>query len=99
MTDSLLDPEFPALQPEVVALLTTIRDHLDVPLPAAGKKNRRAHRDVVDMRLAEVQAVLVTLLAIPLENVAEHTAELRDWISASPVNYQVWQPPTKGARP
>jgi hypothetical protein len=80
---ALLEPEFPALPPAAVDLLTAIRDHLDLPLPAeqGTKKDRkkalRKYRGLLDVRHADVVAALNDLLAVPLPDVAEHAAQLR----------------------
>lgn len=74
----LSDPEFPHLPREAVDLLTAIRDHLDVPLYTEGsKRERRAWRNKVEVRVSDVVATLNDLLAVQLGDVTDHAAQLR----------------------
>jgi hypothetical protein len=85
----MADPEFPALPVEAHELLTAIRDHLDVPLyPEGDKKARRAWQSKVEARVADVVAVLNNLLPVPLADVAEHAAQLREFAAEEDALYR-----------
>lgn len=92
------DPEFPALQPEAVDLLTAIRDHLDIPLYQAGSKQaRREYRNLLEVRHSDVVATLNDLLTVPLADVTDHAAQLRQFAAEETALYRTSDHPNGGA--
>lgn len=85
-------PDYPVLQPEAVDLLTAIRDHLDVPMPAEGDRDtRRAWRNLTDVRIADVIAALNHMLCVPAVEATQTAADLRRYTADSPVRYTTWE--------
>lgn len=76
------------LPPEAVDLLAAIRDHLDIPLYAEGdKKARRAWREALETRTADIVGYLDSLLAVPVEDAVEAARELRAFAAEMPITY------------
>ncbi|MCX4973167.1 hypothetical protein [Streptomyces sp. NBC_00620] len=78
----------PTLDAPVRDLLAAIRDALDVPL---------AHRPIDDTvradlltRRASDTRVIVELL-LQHDDIAHHTARLREWTAEHPLTYPTWQ--------
>lgn len=85
---SLYDDEGPDLPPEAVDLLAAIRDHLDPPLYIEGdKKGRRAYRETLELRAADVVGILNSILAVPVTDATEHARELRKFAADVPLGY------------
>lgn len=85
----LPDGQWRELQPEALVLLVAIRDHLDVPLYNEGdRKGRRAYRDLMEIRAADVLGYLNIMLAVSLTEVTETAQELRRIAAETPLGYE-----------
>lgn len=93
------DPEFPALTPAAVALLTAIRDHLDIPLyRERSAKDRRAFLELLEIRHADVVGALNALLAVPDTDALDHAAQLRQLAAETPATHRTTAQASRGER-
>jgi len=82
------------MPPDVLDLLTAIRDMASVPIPAIGAE--RVHAALVTRRLAEVHIALDVALSpkwVGTLDPAREAAHLRSRLADMPVTYTVWQQP------
>jgi hypothetical protein len=90
MNDLVL-PEPPMLPAGAVDLLTAILEHLDLPAYAEGDKQaRRAWRDQLETRHADVVSALHDLLDVRVADAADHAAQLRRFATEEPPTYATW---------
>lgn len=82
-----------ALAPEVLDLLTAIRDALDVPLPTGGEEAERAFTDLLERRRTAVHGSVAALVAAhgpDLHAVTWDAEFIRRRTADLPVTYTVY---------
>jgi hypothetical protein len=80
------------LSSDVLALLTAIRDALDVPLPGLTDRDEHAFQRLMEDRRSAIHSTLNAILDKDVRRINEHDARyIRSRTEATPVTYAVWQ--------
>lgn len=84
------------LSPELVALLTAIRDALTLP-HAATAADDETRANVLDHRASDTKVIVTSLLKSAFPDLAEAASALRTWTAEHPAAYTPMRRETDGA--